>query len=34
MANKIQIKLGTDAPKTGVLDIGEPGWDITNKKLY
>ena len=34
MAQKIQIKQGSGAPAKGVLDVGELGWDITNKKLY
>lgn len=34
MANKIQIRRGSGAPAMGVLDVGELGWDITNKKLY
>ena len=34
MANKIQIRRGSGTPTTGVLDIGELGWDATNKKLY
>jgi hypothetical protein len=32
--NKIQIKRGAGAPSPGVLDVGELGWDKTNKKLY
>lgn len=32
--NKIQIKRGSGAPGPGVLDVGELGWDTTNKKLY
>ena len=34
MANKIQLKRGKGAPAAGVLDVGEPGFDLTNKKLY
>ena len=34
MGNKIQIKRGANAPGTGILDIGELGWDITNQRLY
>ena len=34
MPNKILIKQGSGAPAKGVLDVGELGWDITNKKLY
>lgn len=34
MANKIQIKRGSGAPASGVLDVGELGWDTTNKRLY
>ena len=34
MANKIQIKRGSGTPATGILDVGELGWDSTNKKLY
>lgn len=34
MINKIQIKRGAGAPSPGILDIGEIGWDTTNKKLY
>ena len=34
MANKIQFKRGEGAPAVGVLDVGEPGFDLTNKKLY
>ena len=32
--NKIQIKRGAGAPASGILDIGELGWDTANKKLY
>lgn len=34
MANKIQIKRGSGAPASGILDVGELGWDTTNKRLY
>ena len=34
MANKIQFKRGEGAPAVGALDVGEPGFDLTNKKLY
>ena len=34
MSNKIQIKRGAGAPASGLLDVGELGWDTTNKKLY
>ena len=34
MTNKIQIKRGSETPATGILDVGELGWDSTNKKLY
>ena len=34
MANKIQLKRGKGAPAVGALDVGEPGFDLTNKKLY
>ena len=34
MANKIQLKRGPGAPAVGALDVGEPGFDLTNKKLY
>lgn len=32
--NKIQLKRGSTAPGTGILDQGEPGYDLTNKRLY
>ena len=32
--NKIQIKRGNAAPSVGVLDEGEPGYDLKNKRLY
>ena len=34
MSNKIQVRKLLSAPASGVLDIGELGWDSTNKKLY
>lgn len=34
MAFKIKTKTGTSAPASGVLDVGELGFDTTNKKLY
>ena len=34
MANKIQIKRGSSAPSTGILDIGDVGWDYKSKILY
>ena len=34
MANKIQIRRGSSAPSYGALDVGELGWDKTNKILY
>ena len=33
MINKVQTKRGTSGPGT-TLDVGELGWDTTNKKLY
>lgn len=32
--NKIQIKRGNSAPTVGILDEGEPGYDLKNKRLY
>lgn len=32
--NKIQLKRGPGAPSKGLLDVGEPGYDSTNKRLY
>ena len=32
--NKIQLKRGEGAPSKGLLDVGEPGYDSKNKRLY
>ena len=32
--NKIQLKRGSGAPSKGLLDVGEPGYDSKNKRLY
>lgn len=32
--NKIQLKRGPGAPSKGLLDVGEPGYDLINKRLY
>jgi hypothetical protein len=32
--NKIQLKRGPGAPSKGLLDVGEPGYDSKNKRLY
>jgi hypothetical protein len=34
MAFKLKLKRGTAAPSNTALDIGEPGFDTTGKKLY
>ena len=34
MAFKLKLKRGTAAPSNTALDIGEPGFDSTGKKLY
>lgn len=32
--NKIQIKRGNSAPTVGILDEGEPGYNLKDKRLY